>query len=149
MKHIETWEDFLKRTAKKSISSIDWQERKNDWISSIESLYTQIEKWLIADVKAGSIAMQKGKTSLREEYIGEYDAPTLTIVVGDSSVGLFPRGTLIIGSHGRIDMRGSSNQVMLIRDKANNWQFTYRDANKIQHEELTADTLKSWIQQVL
>jgi len=149
MKYVESWADFLKRTNKNPTRAVDWEGRKKEWVNSIGTLYAQIETWLTPEKNEGLITFKTDRSTLREEYLGEYEAPTLSILVGNSTVGLFPRGTLIIGSQGRIDMRGSSNQVMLIREKAGDWKFAYRDGNKVTYEEVNSDSLKNWIQQVL
>lgn len=60
------------------------------------------------------------------KYIGNYEAPRMDIILGKDIIRLNPRGTLIIGSYGRIDMHGPKGQIMLIQPNWNEWEFAIR-----------------------
>ena len=52
--------------------------------------------------------------NLTDEYLGKYSAKRLDIYVGSEIISLIPRGTLIMGSNGRIDMRGPKGEIIAL-----------------------------------
>ena len=85
---------------------IDWQTRKQDWLSNIADLYAVIRKWLQPLEKEGVLRFLTANITLQEEQIGAYGVEVLTILIGKQRVAFYPKGTLIIGAEGRIDIRG-------------------------------------------
>ncbi len=87
-------------------SDIDWLSRKNDWLRNIAGLYARIRKWLAPLEKEGVLSFLTANITLQEEQIGSYDVEVLTILIGKQRVAFYPKGALIIGAEGRIDIRG-------------------------------------------
>lgn len=149
MKHVETWDEFLKRHRGTGSGLVDWSRRRAEWLVSLETLYGQLSNFLAMEKASGLVTVQGSSVQLREDYLGDYEAPALFIHIGDEVVAAMPRGTLIVGSHGRVDLRGNNDEVMLIRDKEDHWQFAYRTNGGLKYEDLSADSLKAWIQKLV
>lgn len=85
---------------------IDWQAKKDAWLRNIADLYAVIRKWLAPLEKDGVLRFLTASITLQEEQIGSYAVDVLTILIGKQKVAFYPKGTLIIGAEGRIDIRG-------------------------------------------
>ena len=85
------------------------------------------------------------KVNLTEEYLGKYSAKRLDIYVGSEIISLIPRGTLIMGSNGRIDMRGPKGEIMALEPEWNRWEFV-NPAPTIKTWEMNEDSFKDMIQ---
>lgn len=133
MKNIETWEQFLQRRAKSAKPEVDWTKRKDEWLKQLKGLFAKVEAWMQPYVLAGQMKLRSdGTVSITEDYIGTYMAPTVLIHIGDDLVSLTPKGALIIGSHGRVDIRGTKREVMLVLLEEKGWTFAYRNGPKLQ-----------------
>jgi len=96
--------------------AIDWDQRRDEWIRSVEELYSQIEEWFRDLLEQGLMAVRRTPKELSEEYLGTYQIEVLQIEMGDTTVVLDPVGRNIIGATGRIDMyvRGYRDDAMLL-----------------------------------
>lgn len=103
--------DKLKKEKDKR-SCVNWEERKNGWLSKIDNLYNDIDSWFRPF--DGDIKVERQEIEINEEYIGSYNAPKMKIKVGAEHVTLTPRATLIIGGYGRVDMAGLDGEAMLL-----------------------------------
>lgn len=149
MKPIESWKEFLNRHKGSDTVPVDWPRRLSEWLSSLGSLYSKLNLFLESEITQGLISVQESRVQLREDFLGDYEAPALFIHIGDAVVAVMPRGTLIVGSYGRVDLSGNNDEVMLIRDKDNQWKFAYRNNSGLKYEELNADSFKAWIQKLV
>lgn len=93
---------------------IDWDRRRDAWQTRVGALMSDIKTWLAPAIKAGLLLVDLSEESIAEEFIGNYSIPRLTIWAGDQQVSIRPRGTLILGSHGRVDIQGPRSKAMLI-----------------------------------
>lgn len=94
-------------------------ERKTQWLGKIEELYAQVTDILRPYSENGSMHVSRSTAELREEALGTYHAPGLTIDLGGSSVQFVPIGTMLLGSPGRVDLigvRGSVRFVLVLPD---------------------------------
>lgn len=109
------FDDLIKNKIKKEKESrpkINWGERKQGWLSSIDDLYSDINSWFKpfgADVK-----IESQQVELVEEYIGSYGVAEMKIKIGAELVTIRPRGTIIIGGYGRVDMTGLDGEAMFL-----------------------------------
>lgn len=85
--------------------AINWEEMKNLWLSRVSDLYDTIKQWL-APLEHEVLEFKPSKMTVVEDYIGAYEADVLTIQIGAQEVSFFPKGTLIVGAEGRVDIRG-------------------------------------------
>ncbi len=99
---------FLRAKAKESKpeAEVDWELKKNTWLKNIDQLYNQVVAWLEPLVKEKVVRFERKSARLEEEPIGSYEADILKIYIGNQEVIFYPKGTLIIGAQGRIDLKG-------------------------------------------
>ena len=94
-----------------------FQARRSIWLAKLSALFEVIEyRWLEDLVDSGQVEITHETTKLSEEYIGEYEAPEIMIRIANSIVRLEPRGTLIVGAAGRVDMTGPNGTLLLLLD---------------------------------
>ena len=147
MPHTDSFEEFLlKKKQEEEENKINWDERKSIWLKSIDELYANIKEWLESFEDQGFIQIKDDKEiTLNEEYIGQYQARRLDIYLGNDIISLTPKGTLIIGSKGRIDMRGPKGEVLIIQPDWNDWKFAKRTP-KLETWDVNSESLKKIIQ---
>lgn len=150
MSYTYSFEDFLKNKKKEdSKNKIDWTKRKKDWLSSVEEFYSSIQVWLKEFEEEGYLKIEMNKSiEITEEYIGTYSVNRFDIYIGNDIISLSPKGVLIYGSTGRIDMRGPKGEIMMIRNEENIWQFAKRTP-KLEMWDVTPDSFKSIIQELV
>lgn len=107
---------------KKQEGPVDWAAERDWWISSLEALYEDVGNWLAPLVDEGVLTLQRTSTQLTEENIGTYTAPGLVLELSGEAVVLEPLGTLLIGSHGRVDVfrrgrRGKQTPILVLTRK--------------------------------
>lgn len=150
MEHIDSFEEFLqKKKEEGEKEKINWDERKLNWLNSIDSLYVNIKEWLKAFEDDGFIHIKDDKEiTLNEEYIGQYQTRRLDIYLGNDIISLTPKGTLIIGSYGRIDMRGPKGEILMIQPKWEDWKFAKRTP-KLETWNVNSESFKKIIQDLV
>lgn len=135
MNNIADLESFLrsKATGIPQIASepkSDWVARKNRWLRNIHRLYEQVKGWLGALQKEGLLSYEIGSVELREDPIGSYKAEVLDIIVGDQRISFQPKGAMIVGAEGRIDVRGPQGIRTIIFD-GEGWYLVQRSARPL------------------
>ncbi|OGU38957.1 MAG: hypothetical protein A2X61_09495 [Ignavibacteria bacterium GWB2_35_12] len=148
MEQNDSFEVFLKKKKQQENNKVDWDERKSTWLKSIEDLYSKINNWLSPFIKESLLDIKEKDIELNEEYIGNYKAKRLDIYLSNDIISLTPRGTLIIGSYGRIDMRGPKGEYLLIEPDWNIWKFAKRTP-KLVTWEISEESFKTAIQDVI
>lgn len=104
---------------KKASQSVDWSKRRTKWLGELVQLFEFIQKALLS---AGLPSDQIHATThtLREETLGQYDAPGLVVKLpAGGSVTFTPVGSVIVGGYGRVDVTGPARErIKLIADDA-------------------------------
>ena len=110
--------DFVRQQHEKNPrppkKEIDWNERRIAWIEQVESLLDRIKKWLQPLRKDKLLDLVEGKTTLEEEFIGRYEVPWLEVLIGRQRARIIPKGSLVIGSFGRVDLEGPMGKLLLV-----------------------------------
>jgi hypothetical protein len=115
--------------AEKLQASVDWNAERDWWLAALRALYSEIDGWLSPLQEKGLVAIKRTPVRLSEEHIGVYAADALVLQFGLQGIVLEPKGTLIVGSRGRIDLfrRGARGEpIMLILSgskEAPGWQI--------------------------
>ncbi|MFI5139340.1 MAG: hypothetical protein ACHQIM_16075 [Sphingobacteriales bacterium] len=146
----DTFEEFLKKRKgeEEEELEIDWEQKEKQWISSVTEFYRNIKKWLEPFTKEGLLVIREDSwTNIDEDSFGNYDLKKLTIIIGKKDVvTLTPRGKLVVGGYGRIDMRGPQGAISIIHKNGNNWKFKnmvtlieFEDANEKSFENVIQD----------
>ena len=115
MPAITTLEQFLtsKRSGAPTTPEVNWPKRKEDWLAALRGLVTSVEGWL-EPLKGLGLNVREDLVSIREDYVGDYLAPSLLLNFGDTTVFLRPRGTIVAGGVGRVDLTGKNGSAMLL-----------------------------------
>ena len=104
---------------------IDWEARKRRWLHATGNLYRRIRRWLAPLEKDGILRFSKSSVALTEDLIGSYEIGVLEFSVGKQRVGFYPKGTLIVGARGRVDVRGNHGTRSIVL-RGNQWFFVER-----------------------
>ena len=112
-----------KHTQSVSAATLDWNERRDKYLSALSQLYKQIESMLAEPVSQRTVALRKFPKQLTENYIGTYSADDLILVIGDEQVRFSPRGRNIAGAAGRVDVVGERNEAVLLYQPDSGWAF--------------------------
>lgn len=106
--------EFEKFLRKEKEEQINWDERKNNWIEKVEKLYGEITNWLEEYVTAKKIHITYGVHNITEQYIGSYTIRAMQIFFNNQNILLRPKGTLLIGAFGRIDLESRNSIIKFI-----------------------------------
>ena len=78
-------------------------EAKEEWLSNINFIYSEIESWL-ADYKTQGINIEYTCSRMNEEGIGNYEFKIQNIHYGESTVKVEPKGCLFMECKGVFDV---------------------------------------------
>lgn len=132
------FQDFLtKQTQVKSAEDkVDWEARKNDWIKYATKFITDVKNYL---AEFEEIETKISEVDLTEEKLGTYKAPKLLIYLPKEMIELEPAGTLLIGAHGRFDMKGLAGTVKWVLVPENAEKPTVKLTTKDSSDQHVAD----------
>jgi hypothetical protein len=113
------FDDFVKRQQELSAAaeeeiSFDPEKELKHWLGQLNSLYSEVQKYLKDYISEGSISIRTENIELNEEFSGPYFAPRMIIRIGLPEIRLEPIGTMLIGSKGRVDVIGRAGTSRLI-----------------------------------
>jgi len=97
---------FLHSKAGAPVPKIDWEARKDNWLKNIAQFYDLIKDWLKPLENDKTVSYRKIAKTIEEEYLGSYQVEDLILQIGNQHVVFHPKGTLIVGANGRIDIQG-------------------------------------------
>ncbi len=152
----ESLEIFLRRKNEESESkrkAIDWEGRKQQWLTWVDQLYGEINDWLNPLKRDGIVKINYENTALSEDYVGSYPVKNMTMKVGAESVSLKPKGMVLVNSCGRVDMMGDDGSIMLILIEGTEksklqWHIAVRTPN-VKYWQLTKDSFTDALKQVM
>ena len=93
---------------------LDWSKKRDEWLQSLNEIYTQFESWLNDFEDSDVISFNYKKKEINEEHIGLYSANKMIITIASEQILLEPIGTLLIGAKGRIDMKGKNGTIKFV-----------------------------------
>ena len=94
--------------------SFDWEGKKQAYLRYLDKFFADVEKYLHEYITSKTLRIEKNVTTIEEEYIDKYEVPTWRIYLYSKHVDLVPVGTNIVGSPGRVDLRGVIKSVRFI-----------------------------------
>ncbi len=130
------------------VHTVDWAARKEKWIAALEQLYETIEAWLRPSVEKGLIRIDFIPKIMEEENIGQYEVKKMKLWVGTEQVVFDPKGTILIGSYGRVDMTGDDGAVMLLLFEWEKWEFAIRTPS-LRRWPLTEESFSDALKEVM
>ena len=130
---MKTLTDFLKEQAEQQQSQAGQREAKRvEWVQSVERLIRQLQEWLHEADTPGVLRVTVQPHTVREQSIGGYEAPSLTIGLGSREVRVLPVARDVVGSigdpgfraQGLVDLTDSAFKYLLYRrldDRGERW----------------------------
>jgi hypothetical protein len=140
-------QEFIRNRAKANSKQVDFSARKKIWIDSINSLYNEVTKWLSPLKK--EVKIHKTSVAITEDHIGTYEIDILHLLIGKDKVSFIPKGTLIIGANGRIEVLGPKSSQTLILNKENTWEIVSRRTPKPEFRSFTEESFLDILKQVM
>lgn len=112
MTHLEM---LVRSHQARTMPPIDWSRRKEKWLHELDILLQDIRSRLI-DAGVPAAQIRSVSYTINEESLGQYEATGLAVRIGNSEVVFSPKGSVIIGGYGRVDVSGPHGEVKLIAD---------------------------------
>jgi hypothetical protein len=94
--------------------SIDYDKVKAEWLKAIGTLHSMVSGWLKEALESGIAKTSATMVTLQEEPFGTYEAPQLTVSVGQKNILFVPKGRFVIGAKGRVDIVCGNKEVLLL-----------------------------------
>ncbi len=134
--------EFL-RDQKRKLERVQKERAKtlSEWLSQLEQLFNDIERWLEPAKKEG-LEIGRSKVEISEERLGTYVAPVLEIAFAGTKVRLEPVGRQVVGALGRVDIYSplGVNKLVLLTD---GWYLVFDRPE--QRLPLTQDTFEDFL----
>ncbi len=112
------FEEFINQSYTSTDSINNTEFILNRWYNNIDTLYTEIKLWLNDFIESGKVQIEENDLEIVEEAIGTYKVKSLQLSFAGNSVVVQPKGTIMIGTIGRVDLIGKSGiQKIILTDK--------------------------------
>lgn len=131
---------FHEKRQKAKPANIDWGAKRDAWIKAVMALYHTIREDYLKSAKDDVEIAQSDKVVM-ENYIGEYHVPELVLRVGDEQVIFSPKGTIVVGAQGRIDIQGDRGDATILWQGDDRWNLVVSRVPVVRLLPLTADSL--------
>jgi hypothetical protein len=138
-----------KQRSDEESAATDWGKRREEWLSAIDNLYASIEGWLSESVQKGIVTLQRRQRQIEEAHLGAYWVDDLVLKVGDEKVTFSPKGTIIVGAQGRVDVRGEAGESMFVAQLGPRWSVVVSRYPTLRTEALDADSFNETMQAVM
>ncbi len=128
-KHFKSFKEFLedkkKTDTKDKTKSVNWDERKEKWINSVEHLYKLVDEIIVSNFEEAGFEIQKKKKEIQitEDYLGTYNLSRYYLKANNIEITFNPIGSIILGAYGRVDMILSFDTFKLIMPEWNVWKI--------------------------
>src|ERR1700683_4345483 len=103
--------EFLRRKEQAARPQIDWEAKRDNWVRSVEGLYAQVKSMLHESIESKEVSVRLFDVEVTEDYVGtyKYTIPALELTGGAERVEFRPKGVLVLGAEGRVDIRGEGD----------------------------------------
>jgi hypothetical protein len=110
------FDSFVKnqRQVAEAEKSFDKDATISEWRHNLTNLYEKLRVYINDYIESGYIKFETHPITLSEEFLGPYQVEQATIKIGNKKIELTPVGTLLIGSKGRVDVKGSAGSGRLV-----------------------------------
>ena len=95
-------------------SQVNWNQILEEWQSHVSKLYKQVKDWIKQSEEEDKVAIKEETIHISEDYVGSYPIKQLSLTIGDNIVRFIPKGMLIIGARGRVDIVCGNKTVVLL-----------------------------------
>jgi hypothetical protein len=148
--HKELREFFRAKKSKAAHGTVNWAAKRDSWVQAVAKLYNTIEtKYLSQSIKDKSVTVCRIPKRISEEYIGVYEVPELIVEAGDEKVVFSPKGAVIAGAIGRIDLRGDMGEVTIVLQAGGRWSIVATRSPTLKLVPLDDESLLIALQSVM
>jgi len=145
----DTLEQFLRQKKVSTVArGMMAGARKKAWLAALGKLMSTIRQWLEPLEAEGTVAISTRTNVLTEDRLGSYKAQSLVLKVGNEEVCFVPKGTLIVGAAGRVDVVGDMGEQTLILQEGE-WHVVVSRTPRRVVVPLTKDSLHDVLAQVM
>lgn len=113
----------------------------------MKDLYALIRSWLRPLENEGTLRYSITQITLQEDYLGSYPIDVLSLHIGKQKVDFYPKGTLIVGAEGRVDVRGPKAVRTLVLSNGQ-WSVVERSP-RVKMLPFNEDSFHDMLQEVL
>jgi len=128
---------------------IDWDQRRDQYLTAVNSLYAQIQEFLREPIQEQLVQVQRRSKQLTESYLGTYSVDDLLLIVGQEQVRFSPRGRNILGAAGRVDVLGERAEMVLLVQPDGAWTVLQSREPTLQTEPFTEETFADVLKTVM
>lgn len=118
-------------------TDIDWAAKRNAWLKAVNSLFDTIQNSYLKNM---DVEIERPKKKVWEHDVGDYEISELSLRVGDEQVLFSPKGLIVVGSKGRVDVFGDRGEATLVLQPDNRWHVVTSRVPTRQLEPLNANT---------
>jgi len=103
---MSTLTDFLRKEQENEERTKENEGQvRDEWLETVDSFYHQISEWLSDSISEGFVEIKDGQTiPFNEQVTGQYSVKKLILKFANGTVEIEPKGRLIVGAKGRIDI---------------------------------------------
>lgn len=145
--------EFIRRKEQAARPPIDWQAKRDELVQSVENLYSLVRKMLRKSIESKAVSVRTFDMEVTEDYVGTYTIPALELSVGAERVEFRPKGIMVLGAEGRVDIRGAGDTVTLIKRAEENgnseWTVVLQRVPHIRTAPLDRDSLKDALERAM
>lgn len=142
--------EFLKeKQEEEKHQDVEWNKVKKDWLATLDTFFTQIKEWLDEARKNKLLEVYDRGVAVSEEHLGNYKAPALEIKTKARAVHIEPVGRLIVGAHGRVDMKSWKDERMFLYSQDKRKWFYAAEKRKGGHIPLNESLFNDLLIQML
>jgi hypothetical protein len=134
------------------IPEIDWEAKKDGWVRSVEGLYRYVQEMLRDSIATKDVVVRTFDVQVTEDFVGTYSIPALELSVGIERVEFIPKGVIVYGAAGRVDIRGECGTATLLKDMAgaeDMWTFVLQRVPHLRVAPLDRESLKDALERVM
>jgi len=140
----------LEEVTSDAIDAEHVRRRVDDWEARLNGLYAMIGDWL----PNGWESRQGASVLMHEKMMQEFGVeatrlPTLELHEGDApAVRLIPRALWIIGTNGRVDLKGDIGRYIII-DTADNFEKPHWEVSRADRRSDREPVTRGWLPRIL
>lgn len=141
---------FLQKKVGSAPPDVDWFARRDRYLAALDQLYSLIlDDYLGGAETAGLIEVARSTTTIQEPFVGTYEAPTLLLSIGKQQVGFVPKGSVIAGAAGRVDVIGEAKELSLGWTYDESWVVIFARSPELWMDPLDASSFLDLLRVVM
>ena len=143
---------FLRRKkAELTTPNVSWSIKRDQYLASVERLYDLITHDYLGALDDEELVRidRLRSTTISEPFVGAYPVPVMMLYIGGQRVTFRPKGVMVVGSSGRLDVVGIRRTARLIRDNHDVWFWRYSRDPRFQMVPLDEATFLDILQRVM